>query len=638
MKSAMKSIKKSAMKYKITRRDFLNGMAIGTGATLLSPAELFAQNPAGASSSNYPPIRTGIRGNHAGSFEVSHALAWNGVKPADHHPLDEHYDLVIVGAGVSGLAAARFYQKRMGLGAKILLLDNHDDFGGHAKRNEFHHDGQMLLGIGGSVNLDSPGYYSKIAKGLLDDLGIDLEAMDANMSDMALLSTTSDSLLALPGLEGHAEGHVKVRGNWIQLMLGIGDYETAVRALPLPTVEQDKMVELLGGDRDYLEDLSLMEKSAYIESVSYVEFLTERVGLAKETIPIFYPFPKLMAGTAASRVSVMEAFALGCPGIQGMGWLGDLAVKIFEGVLGGYQTLYFADGNASVARLLVHKLIPAVAPNTQGFDDIATSRFDYDALDLEQHPVRLRLNSTVVGVRETEDATVKVDYVQGGDAVSVTGDHCVLACYNGAIPYLCPQFPESQKEALRYGVKVPLVMTNVLVENGQAFSKLGVGQVTCPDDPYVVVTVSPPTTTGGHQPPRGPDDPMLIYMLGVPTIDTTEGETSREILLKARHKVYATNFDTYEREIRDQLQGLLGEYGFNHETDIRAITVNRWPHGYSYEYLSLDDPQWEQGQAPHEIGRAQFGRISIANSDSEARAYLDAAIDAGWRAVAEQAT
>ncbi|MAX08862.1 MAG: Tat pathway signal protein [Gammaproteobacteria bacterium] len=626
------------MKYKITRRDFLNGMAISTGTTLLSPAELFAQNPAGAASTNYssiyPPTRTGIRGNHAGSFEVAHSLAWNGVKPADHRQLDEHYDLVIVGAGVSGLAAARFYQKRIGSDAKILLLDNHDDFGGHAKRNEFHYDGKMLLGIGGSVNLDSPGYYSKIAKGLMDDLGIDLEAMEANMSDVALLSATAESLLALPG----SEGHVKVRGNWIQLMLGIGDYETAVRALPLPVKEQDKLVELLGGDRDYLEDLSILEKSAYIESASYAEFLTERVGLAIDTISVFYPFPKLMAGPAASRVSVMEAFALGCPGIQGMGWLGDVAIQILEAALGGYQTLYFADGNASVARLLVHKLIPAVSPNTQGFDDIATSRFDYDALDLEQHPVRLRLNSTVVGVRETDDATVTVDYVQNGDAVSVTGDHCVLACYNGAIPHLCPQLPETQKEALRYGVKIPLVMTNVLVENGQAFAKLGVGQLNCPDDPYVVVTVPPATTTGGHQPPRGPNDPMLIYMLGVPTVDTTEGETSRDILLKARHKVYATNFDTYEQEIRDQLQGLLGEYGFKHETDIKAITVNRWPHGYSYEYLSLDDPKWEQGQAPHEIGRAQFGRISIANSDSEARAYLDAAIDAGWRAVAEQTT
>ena len=129
---------------------------------------------------------------------------------------------------------------------------------------------------------------------------------------------------------------------------------------------------------------------------------------------------------------------------------------------------------------------------------------------------------------------------------------------------------------------------------------------------------------------------MVIYMLGVPSIEPTDGETTREILLRSRHKVYATPFETYEQEIRDHLQGLLGEYGFKHETDIKAITVNRWPHGYAYEYLQLDDPTWEEGQAPHEIGRAQFGRISIANSDSEARAYLDAAIDAGWRAVTEQ--
>jgi spermidine dehydrogenase len=617
------------MKYKITRRDFMNGVAIGTGTTLLAPEVLFAQS---ASSTYYPPLLTGMRGNHPGSFEVSHALAWSGQMPAEHRNLIEHYDLVIVGAGVSGLAAARFYQKRMGADAKILLLDNHDDFGGHAKRNEFHHDGHTLLGIGGSVNVDGSDAWSKIAKGLLDDLGVDLEAMAANIGESAMLSTTADSMVAYPG----PHGHVKVRGEWIKMMLGVGDYESAVRALPLPDSEQDKLIELIRGDIDYLDDLSLGEKSTYIESVSYAEFLTERVGLAKETISIFYPFPKLMAGPAAPRISVLEAFYLGNPGMRGMSWLGELATQLLEGMMAGSESLYFADGNASLARLLVHKLIPAVAPDTQGFDDIATSHFDYSALDVEKHPVRLRLNSTVVGVRETGDDTVTVDYVRDGDAVRVTGDHCVLACYNGAIPYLCPQLPESQKEALRYGVKVPLVMTNVLIENGHAFSKLGVGQVNCPDDPYVVVTTPPATTTGGFQPPRGPDEPMVIYMLGVPSIDPVDGETSRELLLRSRHQVYATTFDTYEQEIRDQLQGLLGEYGFKHETDIKAITVNRWPHGYSYEYMQLDDSQWEEGQAPHEIGRAQFGRISIANSDSEARAYLDAAIDAGWRAVAEQ--
>jgi spermidine dehydrogenase len=621
------------MKYKITRRDFMNGVAVSTAATLLTPYELMAQAPPGLTSVDYPPTLTGMRGNHPGSFEVSHALAWGGGKPVAHLKLAEHYDLVIVGAGVSGLAAARFYQKRMGSDARILLLDNHDDFGGHAKRNEFHEGGRMLLGVGGSVNLENPGDYSEMAKGILDELGIDLEAMKTNIGEFSILSSDTGTALAFPG----AEGHVAVVGKWSEFMLGIGDYESAVRALPMPEAEQDKLIELFSGEVDYLSDLSLSEKQSYVESVSYGQFLTERVGLARETVSIFYPVPKLIYGPAGLRVSVMEAFYLGCPGVQGMSWLSELAEQLVAAITSPDQSsLYFPDGNASVARLLVHKLIPTVAPDTKGFEDIATSRFDYGALDRADQAVRLRLNSTVVGVQETSNNTVVVDYVQDGSAVSVTGDHCVLACYNGAIPYLCPDLPESQKEALNYGVKVPLVWTNVVLENGHAWSKLGVGSVSCPDDPYVVMTVAPPTTTGGHQPPRGPDDPMVVFLLGVPDLTVTGTENSRELCRMARHKVYATNFDTYEQEIRDQLQGVLGEYGFHHETDIRAITVNRWPHGYAYEYMSLDDPEWPEGLAPHEIGRAQFGRISIANSDSEAYAYLDAAIDAGWRAVEEQ--
>ena len=621
----------------ITRRDFLNGIAIGlAGAAMIGPQTVLAnavKTASKASGDYYPPTLTGMRGNHPGSFEVSHALAWNGVKPAKHRKLDQHYDLVVVGAGVSGLATARFYQQRMGPEAKILLLDNHDDFGGHAKRNEFHQDGRMLLGVGGSINVDHPADYSDAAKGLLDDLGIDLDAMKANMDGFGILSSNTGSVLTLPG----PNGHVSVVGNWSTLMLGVGDYESAIRALPLPDPEQDKLIEFFSGDRDYLNELSLSEKQAYVESTSYAEFLTDRVGLSEKTIPMFYSTLKLMGGPAASRYSVMEALYMGCPGVQGMSWLSELAEQLIAGFKAGDQsTLYFPDGNASVARLLVHKLIPAAAPNAKGFSDIATSRFYYDELDQAEHTVRLRLNSTVVGVQETADKRVTVDYVQNGNAVSVTGDHCVLACYNGAIPHLCPQLPESQKEALRYSVKVPLVWANVVLKNGHAWSKLGAGPVNCPNDPYAVVTVAPPTTTGGHQPPRGPDDPMVAFMLGVPSVEPTGTETSRELLLKARHKLYATPFDSYEQDVRAQLQGILGEHGFNHKTDIKAITINRWSHGYAYEYMSLDDPKWEEGQAPHEIGRAQFGRISIANSDSEAYAYLDRAIDAGWRAIQEQ--
>ncbi len=621
------------MKYKITRRDFLNGVAIGTGTTFLVPTNLFSQVPINGSVDYYPPILTGMRGNHEGSFEVSHALAWQGQKPENYRQLDEHYDLVIVGAGISGLAAAWFYQKKMGPDAKILLLDNHDDFGGHAKRNEFEHDGRMLLGVGGSVNMESPSSYSDITMGLLeDDLGIDFEALRASNNAWTLMPSDAENAIAFPG----ANGHVTVLGKWASLMSGKGDYESAIRKLPLPASEQDKLIELVSGDRDYLDELSLKEKYTYINETTYREFLIERVGLSEDTIPIFYPIGILLWGAAVARITILEAILLGNPGLRSMGWLAGVAGNLFSSMAENYESIYFPDGNSSVARLLVHKLIPSVAPNTAGFADIATSHFNYDKLDQDNQSKRLRLNSTVVGVREISGKHVEVDYVQDGNALQVTGNKCVLACYNAAIPFLCPELPEHQKEALRYGVKVPLVMTNVLVANGHAFLKLGAKQISCPKDPYAVVTEAPPIPTGGYQPPRDPNDPMVIYMLTAPTVEPTGNETGRELLTIARHNVYATTFETYEQQIRDQLQGLLGEHGFNHETDIKAITVNRWPHGYAYEYMGIDDPEWEEGQAPHEIGRAKFGRISIANSDSEAYAYLDAAIESGWRAIEEQ--
>ena len=96
-----------------------------------------------------------------------------------------------------------------------------------------------------------------------------------------------------------------------------------------------------------------------------------------------------------------------------------------------------------------------------------------------------------------------------------------------------------------------------------------------------------------------------------------------------------TSFETCERKIRDQLVRILAQGGFDPAKDIEAITVNRWPHGYGYEYNPLFDPKWPPGEAPHEIGRQRFGRITIANSDSGATAYTDVAIDQAYRAVSE---
>ena len=632
------------MALKITRRDFLNGMAIGAGAGLLMPGQVIGQTTASLASGKlpgdyYPPTLTGMRGSHEGSYEVAHALAWNGQKPSSYEELDEHYDLVVVGAGQSGLAAAWYYRKKMGPTARILLLDNHDDFGGHAKRNEFQQDGNMVLGLGGAQNIEPMSSYSAMAVELLKDIGIDdqaLAAMTANTPDDYMLGgkISASNGMTIPA----AGGHKTLSGNWLGFFHGGQGYGAAVKELPIPEEEQAKLIAFFGGDRDFLDDLSLLEQYRYVKSVSYNQFLTERVGLAEETLPILGAFTRVLLGPAGWNLTVLEALSVGCPGLKAMGWLtnrlSDLAGAF---VLGDAPVAYmFPDGNASVARLLVHKLIPNVAPAMKGFEDVAISNFNYGALDLDDNSTRLRLNSTVVGVKETALNHVRVDYVEKGQPFSISADHCILACYNGLIPHLCPEMSDQQKEGLSYGVKVPFVYANVLLKNGRAFAGLDTTFTQCPYDPFQWVSAAPTVTSGGYQPPQSPDRPMAVFMMASPTPADIKGMPARELFRLGRHKIYGTPFKDYEQQIRDQLQGMLGQYGFNHETDITAITVNRIPHGYAYSYLGLDDPDWDEGHAPHEIGRAQFGRISIANSDSEAMPLMQAAFDAAWRAVQEQ--
>jgi spermidine dehydrogenase len=581
-----------------------------------------------------------MRGSHVGSFEVAHDLAWRGQKPAHYEALDEHYDLVVVGAGMSGLAAARFYQQKMGSDARILVLDNHDDFGGHAKRNEFHQDGRMMLSLGGAQNLENPGGYSEAAGGLMADIGIDddfVALMAEQTPENTALAGRLDAAngVALPG----SDGHVIVGGNWNSVMFGGEGYEKTVRSLPIPETEQEILVDFFGGRRDFLDGLSLGDKWEYINSTSYNEFLMERVGLREDTVPIMNAIILHLWGVSGWNMTVLESVTGGATGIKSMGWVGKAGASVAGAFLDSILNVQmFPDGNASVARLLVQKLVPAVAPDMKGPEDVVIARFDYSALDRENQPTRIRLNSTVVGVREIDGERVEVDYVRQGNALRVTADHCVLACYNALIPHLCPELPEAQKEGLKYGVKTPFVYANVQLQDGQAWSQLNATLFQCPYDPFQWVSESPAVSVGGYEPPRGPEDPMVVFMMNSPIpLEKPGGPmTARDQLRVGRHIIYNTPFASYEQMIREQLQSMLGQYGFNHEADIRAITVNRIPHGYAYPYLALDDPEWEKGQAPHEIGRAQFGRISIANTDSEAIALMDAAFDAAWRAVEEQ--
>jgi len=624
------------VKGEITRRDFLNGAALSlaAGATL-SPRELLAMElgaaPGALPKDYYPPTRTGMRGSHEGAFEVAHALAWRGEKPSAYTPEGDSYDLVVVGGGLSGLAAAYLYRQQAGADKKVLILENHDDFGGHAKRNEFHSGGRMLLSVGGSNNLETYAFSDTVNR-VLEELGVDLERLEAACEPGYILSDFSSY-----GLFLNAKLYGKdrlVEGSWQSAWRGEGNVAAVVRSLGLPAEQQQRLVALIEGERDLLDDLSILEAKRYSESTSYPEFLSSRAGLSPATIALFEPMAKMLFGTGPECGSVAEnVLFLGNPGLKSMGMTAKLLNKALGFASEGVTYPLFPDGNSSIARLLVRSLIPGVAPGNT-MEDVVEARFDYSQLDRPGAPVRIRLNSTAVNAVNS-DGGVEVSYVQGGNAYAVRAEHCIMACYNGIIPHLCPELPEAQKENLLYGVKVPLVQTNVLLRSGASVDAAGSGQYLCPGSFHAGCLKSPPVSLGGYEASRKSDDPLVLWMFHAPAPEKGEGQVARDLYRLGRQRLYTTPFATFEQEIQQQLDAMFGPTGLDAERDIEAITVNRWAHGYSYGYLQLFDPEWEEGRAPHELGRKRFGRIAIANSDSEASAYVQGAIDAAARAVVE---
>ncbi len=637
----------------ITRRDFLNGVALTVGAAIL-PSPWFGgfdlQSDPESSTNYYPPALTGLRGSHPGSFEIAHSLRdgtfWDQAgKPED---TGETYDLVVVGGGISGLSAAHFFRKAAGAKARVLVLDNHDDFGGHAKRNEYHTGNRFLLGFGGTFSIESPAPYSPVAKGLINELGIDVSSYPSYVSKGLYRSFGMAPSIFFDketfGVDKLVINPAPMGGNEAIGYSAAADHSDPwkefMASAPLSDAAKSDIQRLFQENKDYLPGLTSDEKKSRLARMSYSRFLLDLVKVDEQVVRLYQALPHPLFGVGMDAVAAQDAWGLGAPGFDGMNLDPAPGKGMNRDAIRSEEAekyfFHFPDGNASITRLLVRQLIPEAIPGNSA-TDVVLARARYARLDEASSPVRIRLNSTVVRVKHQGDPAsakeVEISYARGGKVHTVRAAHCILACWHVVIPYLCEELPDKQKDALASAAKVPLLYTNVALRNWKAFQKLGASSIYAPGGYHTYVNLDLPVSIGGYQCSQKPGDPIVVHMMKTPC---KPGRPARDQHRIGRMELFSTTFETMERNIREQLARTLDGGGFDPARDITAITVNRWPHGYAYEYSSLWDKFWlEGGDLPCEVARKPFGRLAIANADADAYAYTDCAIDQAWRAVGE---
>ncbi len=621
----------------ITRRDFLNGVALlGAGATMGWPLKILA---AGDLSWYYPPALTGMRGNHVGSFETAHALAWAGQR--EFGPIQgdvEYYDLVVIGAGISGLSAAWFYQQEKP-NAGILILDNHDDFGGHAKRNEFEVDGHFLLSYGGTQSFDSPSSFSDESLQLLKALGIDFGKLadfyDRDFFGKHKLSlgifydekTFGQTQLIKSGLPT-----ARLQADYSKYFIpgiGIGpDFLSTLESIPLNSQQRKKIGEvfsILPKAKSYFKGDTGEER---FFSKNYVQFLFEVYGIEDPALIALLSM-SLVEDTAlgGANVSLPDAVAGGLPGLP--------SKEFFAGFLdeednnegeneGDEYVHHFPDGNATLVRILVQRLIPAVAQFSSP-EQCLTAKFDYQALDRAYNPVRVRLNSLAVSA-ENKSGETEVTYLKDGKLYSARAPHTIMAGWHMMAAHIIKGLPVQQKRAMQDNVKIPLVYAQVALRQWKAIQSSGVGAAYCPGSWFQYVQPDFPVAMGDYKPNRSPDHPTVLTMIRMPCPMLGSG-TPADLFRQGRYELLATTFETFEKNIREQLQAMYGPFGFAHQRDIAAITVNRWSHGFVYDGAEY------KGKPAHITASQRVGNILIANADTSGRAYTDAAIDMAWQAI-----
>ena len=595
----------------ITRRDFLNGALAGSGAVLLSsasPLQLLAQaaSPADDDFTGYGGVGdyANSNGNTFPVLTAGHQVrdgAFDAL-PASVIDTGETYDCVVVGGGISGLAAALIFQRKAGPGKTCLVLDNHPIFGGEAKRNEFLVDGHRLIAHQGSALFWPPFPHSFMAR-FYESIGLKTPRLEYQKwagPAPEIPLTRTPYLGSAPYSLYFGAKFGRPQGVWVTDPWGEKSGGKKLEGAPISAKVREELLRSQSGQvsaqkPQYRGDAI----SRRLDTITLEDHLMEKYVVSRETVRTFLSDEGGGYGLGPDALSGYTGYAF-----DELGPIPDDGTEMFP------------DGNSGIARLIVKTLIPESIAGSPSLEDVCRKNVNFAALDRPGATARIRLDSTAVWVKHDGDPakseSVTVAYTRAGKTYRVKARSVVMAGGSWTTRNIVRDLPADRKQAYAQFHRSPCMVANVAVRNWRFLYKMGISGCQWFEGLGSYLQVRKLALCGADSPTISPDSPVV---LAIKVLYSHPGETAEQQGHMGRAELISTPFRDYERQIRQQFTEMFARSGFDASRDIAGIILNRWGHAYASPapgfYFGKDGKP-----APGDVLRAApFGRIAFANTD-----------------------
>ncbi len=618
---------------RITRRDFLNGALLGVGGAVLGcrPRRPIAQDALGPDWYGYGGVGDYrfSHGNTPEAVETAHRLRDGGL-PSGFDRVEgiEDYDLVIVGAGMSGLGAALEYSKKRRAGQTCLMLDNHPIFGGEAKENEFDVGGVRLIGPQGSNGFFLPQAVSDPEKASGDaryyaELGVprEFQLRDWPPPEKPLRFSPDNYEYLVRGLEQHTSvGHFFSAGPQGEGTWAIDIWERRLANTPLSEAARATLLHwhASGATRQFASNEQAVRA---LDGMSYEEFLAKELQMGPGAARYADQFLASACGLGSDAVSAYVASQLPMPGLT-------------DPLPPDLRRVSFPGGNSGFVRYFLKRLIPDAIAGTDRFEDVITGHINLAALDRAGQALRMRLRSTAVSVAHEGDpasaGAVRVVYARDGRLYGVRAKAVIMATGGWMNLYVVRDLPAAYREAYGQFVHAPFLVANVALTNWRFLHRLGITAAIwdrSEADFGYTCNVRNPMQVGAYQPPLDPDQPTILTFY---TPFHHPGLPLRAQTTRGRMELLNTSYPEFERRIYAQMMKLFAASGFKPDRDVAGLILNRWGHAFSVPFPGFFGGA--SGRAPRDIIRNPYGRVAFAHSELNGWQHWGPAADEGRRA------